>query len=212
MKTIQLVSLDHFIQTGKPFLEQDLFGNILSIRLINRIQKGDYPDYHLWTITDDENGNICATTIKTDPHNLILSTGNPHSFAALAQWAADANFLFPGVNGPEGSTAAFASAWNEINSNNIPGAVSKQQSLLTRSLRLQYYVLDQVDTAGMANGHARLAHESDLPLLNKWREDFGIEVGLSEAERKPDPDRVAMRVQNGEILLWEDQDHPVCMV
>lgn len=211
MKMTRRVTLDEFIQTGKPFLEQDLFGNILSIRLINRIQKGDYPDYHLWTTTDDETTNICATTIKTDPHNLILSTGDHDSFAALAQWVADANFSFPGVNGPEGSTSAFATAWSDIHSNNIPGAGSNQKHLLTRSLRLQYYVLDQIETAGMANGRARLAHEFDLPLLNKWREDFGIEAGLSEAERKPAPERVAMRVQNGEILLWEDQDHPVCM-
>ncbi len=212
MKTIHRPTLNEFIQKAKPFLERDLFGNVLSIRLTNRLENGDYPDHHLFVITEDTSGDICATAIQTAPHNIILSTGNCESFTALVQWISGTNFPFPGINGPEDSTSAFASAWNAINSNNTPGVVSNQKRTLTPALRLQYYVLDQIESAGIANGQARLAIESDLPMLNKWREEFGTEVGLSEAERKPAPERVAMRVENSEIMLWEDQGHPVCMV
>lgn len=213
MKSIYRPTLDEFIQTAKPYLERDLFGNILSVRLINRIQKGDYPDYNLFTIVDDSTKEICATALKTGPHNLILSMGDPECFAALVHWVSTENFSFPGINGPEGTTSTFAAAWNARHSNNKLRAELPEQKILKSALRLQYYVLDHIETAGVAAGRARIANASDLPLLNQWREDFGIEAGLSEAERKPAPDRVAMRVENCEIMLWEDdQGHPVCMV
>jgi predicted GNAT family acetyltransferase len=146
----------------------------------------------------ERDGRVVAATMRTPPHNLILSEVD--DLAAIEPLLEDARAEFgslPGVVGPKEPVARFAQAWHE----------PARLELAQRAFRA-----DHVDPPSGVPGRMRDYERGDRVLAIRWMDAFVEEAlpepppGTSEEfvdHREEDPD--------GGLVLWEHEDRTVSM-
>ena len=146
----------------------------------------------------EEGGRVVGATMRTPPHNLILSELD--DLAAIGPLLEDARAVFgslPGVVGPKEAVAKFAAAW----------PAEARLEIAQRAFRA-----DHVDAPAGVPGRMRDYERSDRELAARWMDAFAEEAlpepppGTSEEfvdRREEDPD--------GGIVFWEDDGAVVSM-
>jgi uncharacterized protein len=146
----------------------------------------------------EEAGRVVGATMRTPPHNLILSELD--DFGAIELLLEDARAKFsslPGVVGPKEAVAKFAAAW----------PAEARLEIAQRAFRA-----DHVDSPTGVSGRMRDYERGDRELAARWMDAFAEEAlpeappGTSEEfvdRREEDPD--------GGIVLWEDDGAVVSM-
>jgi uncharacterized protein len=146
----------------------------------------------------EEGGLVVGATMRTPPHNLILSELD--DLGAIGPLLEDARAKYsslPGVVGPKEAVAQFAAAW----------PAEARLEIAQRAFRA-----DHVDPPMGVSGRMRDYERSDRELAAGWMDAFAEEAlpepppGTSEEfvdRREEDPD--------GGIVLWEDDGAVVSM-
>ena len=146
----------------------------------------------------EEGGRVVGATMRTPPHNLILSELD--DLGAIGPLLEDARAKYgslPGVVGPKEAVAQFAAAW----------PAETRFEIAQRAFRA-----DHVDPPVGVPGRMRDYERSDRELATRWMDAFAEEAlpesppGTSEEfvdRREEDPD--------GGIVLWDDDGVVVSM-
>jgi predicted GNAT family acetyltransferase len=199
-------AVDEFLAVAGAFLEEReaennlLFGISSAIRVSPDLFADDPPRFA--TVTDAD-GRVVAATLRTPPHNQVLSwTDDLAAIDALADGLRGEDL--PGVLGPTAGAARFAARWADATGRAFHVAVAE------RVFRLEHVV----PPARPARGDWRMAEPRDRDLIARWVVDFSTEA-LPEAAPIPDPlataDRWIARI--GRLAyLWQDGDDVVSIV
>jgi predicted GNAT family acetyltransferase len=166
----------------------------LSSRLVRQPLMYGEPPY--FAVVED-GGRIVGASLRTPPHNLILSElDTAGAVAALVEDARDAFGTLPGVVGPKGRTVQFANAWRAAT-----GATPRLE------LAQRIFAADHVDEARPTTGAMRDYDREDRELAIRWMDEFTAEAlpegphpETSEAfvdRREEDPD--------GGLVIWDDE-------
>jgi uncharacterized protein len=146
----------------------------------------------------EEGGRVVGVTMRTPPHNLILSELD--DLAAIGPLLEDARAVFgslPGVVGPKEAVAKFAAAW----------PAEARLEIAQRAFRA-----DHVDAPTGVPGRMRDYERRDRELAASWMDAFA-----EEALPEPPPDTSEEFVDrreedpDGGIVLWEDDGAVVSM-
>jgi predicted GNAT family acetyltransferase len=151
----------------------------------------------------DADGRMVAATLRTPPHNQVLSCiDDLGAVDALIRALRDEPL--PGVLGPREPAARFASGWTDATGQ--PGRVE----IAERIFRLERVIPPERP----APGAWRVVDACDRDLIARWLVDFSAEA-IPELPRLPDPVATADRwvAQVGRIgYVWEDGDEVVSLV
>jgi predicted GNAT family acetyltransferase len=139
----------------------------------------------------DEGGRVVGATMRTPPHNLILSELD--DLAAIGPLLEDARAVFgtlPGVVGPKEAVAKFAAAW----------PAEARLEIAQRAFRA-----DRVDAPTGVPGRMRDYERRDRELAASWMDAF-TEEALPEPPPETSEEFVDRREEDpdGGIVLWED--------
>ena len=143
-----------------------------------------------------EGDRVVGATMRTPPHNLILSElEDDAAVLALLEDARSAFDSLPGVVGPKQHVAGFAAAWEAAT-----GAVARLQ------IAQRIFAADDVEPPRPASGRMRDYERSDRELAMRWIDEFTAEA-LPDA---PHPESSAEFIDHREedpeagLVLWED--------
>jgi uncharacterized protein len=154
------------------------------------------------TVTDGE-GRVVAATLRTPPHNQVLSwIDELEAVDALVD--ALRHEPLPGTLGPTEPAARFASRWTDATGQPARIEVAERIFRLTRV----------VPPSRPAEGSWRFVEAGDRDLIARWLVAFGAEA-MREAPPIQDPVAVAERwiAQVGRIgYLWEAGGEAVSLV
>jgi uncharacterized protein len=149
-----------------------------------------------WASVHDP-GRVVACACRTPPHPLVLSRIPQQAVAGLAEHVGRAYPSLNGVNGPATDAEAFAHAW-----------IARHGGSWRTRFRMRVHELTKVSFAGpRARGSLRKVMGSELPLAEKWMEEFVSDVGVS-----PSGSDVARRIDSGQLFFWIDGERPRAMV
>jgi hypothetical protein len=154
------------------------------------------------TVTD-AGGRIAAATLRTPPHNQVLSWVDEVG-AVDALVDALREEPLPGVLGPTEPAARFATGWTDAT-----GQPARLQ-IAERIFRLERVIPPERP----APGAWRLADGRDRDLIARWLVEF-LDEAMPEGPPLPDPVATADRwvMQVGRIgYVWEDGDEVVSLV
>ena len=190
-------SVDEFLAAAGGFLEAReaehnlLFGIASAIRATPEVFAEDPPQFA--TVTD-AGGRVAAATLRTPPHNQVLSSiDDMAAVDALVQALRDEPL--PGVLGPTEAAARFAAGWSAT------GKATRVE-VAERIFRLERVIPPERP----ASGSWRLAEPRDRDLIARWVVDFTAEAAPEDAPL-PDPAGTADRwiERRGRVAyLWED--------
>ncbi len=199
-------TVDEFLGAAGPFLEAReaehnlMLGICSNLRAASGPIVGDAP--HFATVTDAA-GCIVAATLRTPPHNQVLSwTEDIRAVDVLVDALRDEPL--PGLLGPKAPAARFAQRWTE--STGQPATVDAAE----RIFRLQRVIPPQRP----ASGTWRFGESADHELVLRWWLAFLAEA-IPTAPRPPDPEGAVARwlaSQNAWIYFWEDGGEIVSLV
>ena len=199
-------SVDEFLAAAGGFLEAReaehnlLFGISSAIRATPELFAEAPPQFH--TVADG-GGRVIAATLRTPPHNQVLSSiDDPIAVDTLVH--AFRAEPIPGVLGPTEAAARFAAGWTHA---------TGQAAHVEVAERI-YHLARLVPPDRPAPGSWRLAEQRDRELIARWLIDFSAEA-LPEAPPLPDPVAAADRwiERRGRVAyLWEYCGMVVCLV
>jgi hypothetical protein len=202
----QHASVDEFLTGAGPFLEareaeHNLLFGIAGFVRTNPELLTDGPA-HFASVTDAA-GRVVGATLRTPPHNQVLSCiDDVAAVDALVDALRDEDL--PGILGPTQPAARFAARWTDAT-----GQPARVQ-VAERIFRLQRVIPPDRPTVGLW----RVAEAKDRELIADWLVAFSTEA-MPEAPPIPDPLAVADRwvAQVGRIgYLWEDGGSVVSLV
>jgi uncharacterized protein len=154
------------------------------------------------TVTDAD-GRVVAATLRTPPHNQVLSwIDELGAVDALVESLRDE--ALPGALGPSKPAARFASRWTDATGQPARVEVAERIFRLSRV----------IPPSRPAEGSWRFLESRDRDLLAKWVVAFSSEA-TPEAPPITDPEAVADRwiARVGRIgYVWEDSGEVVSMV
>ncbi|MEA2652502.1 MAG: hypothetical protein QOI85_2223 [Chloroflexota bacterium] len=199
-------SVDEFLAAAGPFLgareaeNNLLFGIASAIRATPEVFADEPPRFA--TVTD-AGGRVVGATLRTPPHNQVLSWIDDLA-AVDALVDAYRGEPLPGILGPTEAAARFAAGWADAK------ACKAGIEVAERIFRLERLVpLDRP-----AAGSWRLAERRDRDLIARWAVEFMAEAE-PDAPRMPDPVAAADRwiQRRGRVAyLWEDGGQVVSWV
>jgi len=144
----------------------------------------------------DDGRRVVGVTMRTPPHNLVLSeVDEDAAIGALVEDARDAFDSLPGVVGPKERVAQFANAWRAAT-----GATPRLQ------IAQRIFAVDHVDEPRPTSGAMRAYERGDRELAIRWMDEFTAEA-LPDA---PHPGSSAEFVDGREqdpdagLVIWED--------
>ena len=202
----QHASADEFLAAAGPFLgareaEHNLLFGIAGLVQTNPEVFTDGPA-RFATVADGA-GTVVAATLRTPPHNQVLScVDEPEAVDALVE--ALRGEKLPGLLGPTEPAARFAARWTDAT-----GQPARLQ-VAERIFRLQRVIAPERP----APGRWRVVGPRDRELIADWLGAFMAEA-VPEAPANPDPGAVADRwvAQVGRIgYVWEDDGSVVSLV
>ncbi len=199
-------TVDSFLAAAGAFLGRReaehnlLFGICSAIRATPDLFSGAPPRF--LTVTDAA-GEVVAATLRTPPHNQVISQVD--DFAAIDLLAVSlAGEPLPGVLAPSAAAARFVERWAELTGQ------SARLEVAERVFRLERVIAP----ARPAPGSWRPAERRDRELVARWVVEFSTEA-LPEATPLPDPLETADRWIAGtyrRLYLWEDAGRVVSLV
>ncbi|HYI67158.1 MAG TPA: GNAT family N-acetyltransferase [Candidatus Limnocylindrales bacterium] len=199
-------SVDEFLAVAGGFLEAReaehnlLFGIASAIRATPEVFAEDPPQFASVT---DAGGRVVAATLRTPPHNQVLSSVDDMAAVdSLVQALRDEPI--PGVLGPTDAAARFAGGWTDAT-----GQPARVQ-VAERIFRLERVIPPDRP----APGSWRIAQPNDRDLLARWLVAFTTEA-VPEAPPLEDPAGTADRwlARRGRVAyLWEDEGQVVSLV
>ena len=149
-----------------------------------------------------DGGRVVAATMRTPPHNLILTeVDDPGALEPLAEDAHSAFGSLPGVGGPREPVGRFAEIWQ-----------ARTGAQAEISMRLRIYEAEETRPPEGVPGRMRPYEERDRELVIAWMDAF-----VDEAMTEPPPDTseewLERRVDNRDsgILIWEVDGEAVSM-
>jgi predicted GNAT family acetyltransferase len=158
-----------------------------------------YPDRPYLGVVVDR-GHVVVAAIQTPPYNLVLSETD--EVGAIETLLDDlAGEAIPGVDGPQGTAAAFAAGWSQRTG--APVRLSMQERI---------FRLGAVAPPRPANGGMRAAATNDRDLVAQWLDAFMTEALPGEAQIGVE--QMADRWIAGHhrtLQLWVVDDEPVSM-
>jgi RimJ/RimL family protein N-acetyltransferase len=157
------------------------------------------PMFGWWQPPGGQVGTVC---LQTPPYPLLLASGPPGVFEALAGLLAEAGRALPGVNANETTAHEFAARWQVL---------TGTEATVHQRHRL-YRLGELMPPDPPPAGQARVATSADRELVTEWFGAFTEEAG-SMVERNGD--QVARladeRIDDGRLTLWEVGGEPVSM-
>jgi predicted GNAT family acetyltransferase len=140
---------------------------------------------------------VVGVTMRTPPHNLILSEFDDE--AALEPIAGDAQAVFgslPGVVGPKDPVAKFARIWEERT-----GAKAEV------GIRQRVYCASQVVVPGGISGSMRAYEDGDRDRVIAWMLEF-VEEALPAAPPEDAEHWLERKLasEDGGVVIWVDGD------
>ncbi len=205
LKVSTYTTADEFLAVAGDFLvareaEHNLMLGICSSVRASPGRFGEDPPTFA-TVTDA--GRIVAATLRTPPHNQVLSwTDAPEAVDALVDALRDAPL--PGMLGPKEPAARFAARWT-----NLTGQAARIE-VAERIFRLERVT----PPARPASGTWRRAEPRDRELLLRWWLAFLAEA-MPEDPPPTDPGAVVDRWMASDhqwIYLWQDSGQVVSLV
>ena len=143
----------------------------------------------------EDGGRIVGVTMRTPPHNLVLSEiDEDAALGAFVEDARDAFDSLPGVVGPKARAAQFANAWRAVT-----GATPRLE------IAQRIFAADHVDEPRPTAGAMRDYERADRDLAIRWMDEFS-----DEALPEPPPESSAHFVDRREadpdagLVIWED--------
>ena len=145
--------------------------------------------------TVEDGGRVVGVTMRTPPHNLILSEIDDE--AAIPLVLEDAREVFgtlPGVVGPKAPAGRFAELWQEAT-----GAQGRLE------IEQRCFRADHADAPENVSGRMRDYESRDRELGVEWMDAF-----VAEALHAPEPESSAEFVDrrsedpDGGLVLWDD--------
>ena len=153
------------------------------------------PLFGWWTGSGQE---VDGAFVHMPPLAVVLSQLTGDAAAALPEALAGTGDFPPGVNGPAGSAAAFADAWQ-----------ARTGCGVTVQRRTRLWRLDELRPPGpFPPGAARTARRRDRNLLIDWVSAFGRET--DDVMTDPEP-MIDERLGYGGLTLWESAGQPVSL-
>jgi uncharacterized protein len=153
-----------------------------------------------YLVTAENEGKVVGVTMRTPPHNLILSEiDDGNAIPLLLEDARGAFGTLPGVVGPKAPAAEFAELWQEAT-----GADARVE------IEQRCFRAERVRAPESVPGSMRVYEPRDRDVAVRWMDAFvaealhGPEPESSEAfvdHRTADPD--------AGLMLWEDAGEPV---
>jgi GNAT superfamily N-acetyltransferase len=168
--------------------------NLVLTILHQRAASGEPGRY--WTVRDGERpvGLILQSPLV---FRATLTPMVPEAVRTAVECIAADDVTLPGVEGEAATAAAFAGHWTEV------CRTGARPSLGTRLL-----LLGDLTVPEGVPGALRYAEEDDTALVHRWYSDFAAELG----EQGPTKERIAERIAESEIFLWDDDGRIACMV
>jgi uncharacterized protein len=145
-----------------------------------------------------QDGRVVGVTMRTPPHNLILSEVDDEAAIGLLLEDARSEFgSLPGVVGPKEAVARFAAAW----------PAEARLEIAQRTFRA-----DHVDAPSGVSGRMRDYERGDRELAARWMDAF-VDEALPEAPPDSSEEFVDRREEDpdGGIVFWEDDGAAVSM-
>ena len=199
-------TLDDFLADAEDFLLRReaehnlLFGICSAIRATPELFAEDPPRFH--TVVDGS-GLAVAATLRTPPHNQVISqVADAQAVDALAD--ALAGDALPGLLAPPDVCARFLARWHELT-----GATARLE-VAERIFRL----VRVIPPSRPAPGSWRLAAPEDRSLVADWLVAFSAEA-VPEQAPIPNPLETADRWIAGTyrlLYVWEDGGRTVSLV
>jgi ribosomal protein S18 acetylase RimI-like enzyme len=199
-------SVDEFLAAAGDFLEAREAENNLLFGIASFVRTSpelltDGPATFA-TVTDAD-GRVVAATLRTPPHNQVLSwTVELGAVDVLVEGLRDVPL--PGFLGPTEPAARFAARWTDVT-----GQPARVQ-VAERIFRLERVIPPQRPAAG----GWRIVEQRDRDLIARWLVEFSAEA-MPESPPLPDPVAAANRwvAQVGRIgYVWEDGGDVVSLV
>jgi uncharacterized protein len=146
---------------------------------------------------------VVAVTMRTPPHNLILSeVDDEHALAPLADDALDAFGSLPGVGGPREAAERFAGLWRE-----------RTRAAAQIVMQLRIYWAEHVDRPAGIPGTMRHYEERDHTLVITWMDAFVDEAMAGSPHPETSEEWLERRVDDPDsgIVIWEVDGEAVTM-
>jgi uncharacterized protein len=194
-----------FLATAGAFLGAREAEHNLILGLSSRLEREPllYGEPPYLAVAEDQ-GRIAGVTMRTPPHNLILS--EIEDDAAVGLFVEDVREAFdalPGVIGPKAPVAQFANAWRAA-----AGATPRLE------ISQRIFAADHVDEPRPTTGAMRdYEPAGDRELAIRWMDEFVAEAMPEDAAHpESSAEFVDRREEDPEagLVVWEDE-RPVSM-
>ena len=204
MRVTRPADAQAFLSQAGEFLAAREAEHNLILGLCSRLEHDPllYGEPPYFAVAEDE-GRVVGVTMRTPPHNLILSEiVEDSAVGAFVEDARDAFDTLPGVVGPKARTAQFANGWRSAT-----GAKPRLE------IAQRIFAADHVDEPRPTPGAMRDYEPADRELAIRWMDEFVAEALPDDA---PQPDSSAEFVDRREedpeagLVVWEDE-RPVSM-
>jgi len=188
-----------FQQRVLPMLMRHEWENNLMIGMISRLVAGESipgaPPLPLLFLVEDSNCAPALAATLAGPLAMVLCRAPTDAVHELARHVTEQQAQLPGVSGPDEVAAIFASEWS-----------ARTSRPFTHGHHMRLFRAEKVIPPRPAPGGLRSATPNDVPLLNRWAEDFNAELKLPLTGAAD----VEKRVGEGRMFLWCDRS-PVAM-
>jgi predicted GNAT family acetyltransferase len=198
MDVLRYDKADEFLECAGEFLAAREAEHNLILGLSARLRRdplvyGESP----YLAAVEDGGEVVAAALRTPPHNLVLSEIDDRK--ALEPLAGDVRQVFeslPGVVGPKGHVAVFATAWK--------AATGAQGH---RALAQRIFRAETVERPDGVPGRMRPYEDADRELAIRWLDEF---VAEALPVSSPQPESSAGFVEqrqndpDGGLVFWED--------
>ena len=203
MRVERHADAESFLAQAGPFLLEREAEHNLALGLAGRLRfdprtYGEDPYFAVAL----EGEQVVAATLRTPPHNLVLSeVDDEGALEQLGEDAASAFGSLPGVTGPRTPVERFARLWQ-----------ARSGAAAHVAMRLRIYRAEEVAPPEGVPGTMRPYEEGDREVVVTWMDAF-----TDEAMTEPPPETSAQWLDRREadpdsgIVLWDDQGGTVSM-
>jgi predicted GNAT family acetyltransferase len=196
MHVTRYTDAEEFLGAAGGFLGEREAEHNLILGLSSRLTREPllYGEPPYFAVVHDE-GRVVGATMRTPPHNFILSEIDEE--AAVGAFVEDAQETFeslPGVVGPKQRAAQFANAWRAAT-----GATAHLE------IAQRIFAADHVEKPRPTRGAMRDYDRHDREQAIRWMDDFVTEA-LPEAPPESSADFVDRREEDPDagLVIWDD--------
>jgi uncharacterized protein len=153
-----------------------------------------YGEDPYFAVALEDGERVVAVTMRTPPHNLILSeVDDDQALATLADDAQDAFGSLPGVGGPRVAVEQFVPLWQE-----------RTGTSARVVMRLRIYRAEHVDRPAGVPGAMRPYVERDRELTISWMDAF-VDEAMEEPPPESSDEWLDRRISDSDsgIVMWE---------